>query len=156
MNTFLCVVKSVEGATCTVERVIDDMEIKGVLLSTEIDGSTGIVITPTVESYVLCTRIDSTKWFVCQTSKIEKIALNFSDKIVINDGSNGLAKVDKVADKLNALENKVNELIAGLQATVIPLAPSGSYALSANFGNVQALTATTQADIENDKIMIND
>ena len=55
--------------------------------------------------------------------------------------------------KLNNLEQLVNTLLATLQATVIPLAPSGTYPFAPLYAGVDPLTPTVADDVENPHII---
>lgn len=108
-DTFVCTVKSIENATCTVVRVLDDLEIPGVRLNCHSTENSGIVITPKVDSYVLVTSIDGHSHFVSQCSEVEKITINCNTKITINDGKNdGIIKIKELTQKLNNLVNTFN------------------------------------------------
>lgn len=108
-QTCVAIVKSVDGATCTVERVFDGMEITDVRLNCSSTENSGIVITPKEESHVLITSIDGRYWFVSQFSSIDGITIDSESPIVINGGSNhGLIQIDKLTQKLNELVNAFN------------------------------------------------
>ncbi len=108
-DTFVCKVKSVENATCTVVRVLDDLEIPGVRLNCHSTENSGIVVTPKVDSYVLVTSIDGHSHFVSQCSEVEKITINCNTKITINDGKNdGIIKIKELTEKLNAFVDTFN------------------------------------------------
>mgnify|MGYP003294270969 CR=1 FL=1 len=109
--TYLAAVTDVseQEAVCTVKRVLDDMEITDVKLNAAITNNEGIVIRPEKDSYVLVTSIDGMNWFVSQWSKIEKISIDCTDKIVINGGDNaGIIKINELTQKLNELVDKFN------------------------------------------------
>ena len=108
-ETFVCEVKSVDGATCTVTRVLDGLEIADVRLNCHITENEGIVVTPKINSFVLVTNIDGRQHFVSQCSKVEKITINCDTKIVINDGKNdGIIKIKELTEKLNAFVDTFN------------------------------------------------
>ncbi len=108
-DTFVCTVKSVEGATCTVVRVLDNLEIPDVRLNCHSTENSGIVVTPKVDSYVLVTSIDGHSHFVSQCSEVKKITINCNTKITINDGKNdGIIKIKELTEKLNAFVDTFN------------------------------------------------
>ena len=123
-DTFAAKVTAVSDATCTVERILDDKEIKNVRLNATIKADDGLVIAPKVGSVVLITNIDGDKCFVSQFSEIEKVTLNVADKvelkvagkvtldadtIEINGGGNhGLIMIEELTNKLNALVSDFN------------------------------------------------
>ena len=103
-DTFVCTVKSIENATCTVVRVLDDLEIPGVRLNCHSTKDSGIVITPKKDSYVLVTSIDGLSFFVSQCSEVEKITIDCNGDIIINGGNNdGIIKIKELTNKLNTI-----------------------------------------------------
>lgn len=124
----LASVVSVEGETCTVMMLDSETEISGVRI--QIDPSSGILYTPSVGSNVLLARISDFDFGVLMFSELESIKFL--------DGSfGGVVKVIDLVDKLNAIENKINALIAW-GVTVSPA-----------FSPATPLTPTIRADIEN-------
>ncbi len=108
-DTFVCTVKSVDGATCTVTRGLDGLEIADVRLNCHIAENEGIVVTPKVNSFVLVTNIDGRQHFVSQCSEVEKITIDCNGDIIINGGNNdGIIKIKELTNKLNALVQKFN------------------------------------------------
>ena len=102
-DTYACTVTAVDGATCTIERILDDKEIKNVRLNATIKTSDGLVIVPKIGSVVLVTNIDGDKYFVSQFSEIEKITLNVADKVSIKNPSYSLA--DAFKELISAIGN---------------------------------------------------
>lgn len=161
---FPATVDAVDGRTCTVIPVgmPDDAKLENVRLSADINGSAGLVVTPVEGSVVLVGRISAADHVVLVCSEIEKVELISGDatlemadgEITMNGGGNGgLVIVAELVSKLNALEEKVNELLQTLQGVVIQLAPSGTYPLATDFAAVMPIQPVTQpADIENDKV----
>lgn len=153
-DTFVCTVKSVEGATCTVVRVLDELEISGVRLNCHSTENSGIVVTPKVDSYVLVTSIDGRQHFVSQCSEVEKITINCDTKIIINDGNNGgLINIEKLTQKLKTIETDINSLKNKITAW-IPVAQDGGAALKGVVetwaGDLLAITQTS--DYEDTKV----
>ncbi|MBR3945859.1 MAG: hypothetical protein IKJ56_02010 [Bacteroidales bacterium] len=110
-DTFVCTVKSVEGATCTVVRVLDNLEIPGVRLNCHSTENSGIVVTPKVDSYVLVTSIDGLSFFVSQCSEVEKITIDCNGDIVINGGDNkGIVKIQELKDNLDSLKSYIEAM----------------------------------------------
>ena len=110
------------------------------------DYKDGFKLIPKDNSKVLVSLINNTTGFISMVSEVDEIHLN---------GTNydGLVKVKDITDKLNALENKVNDLINILKTTTIPLAPSGTYPFAPLYANVNVLTPTQQTEIENKTIL---
>lgn len=110
-DTFVCTVKSVEGATCTVVRVLDNLEIPDVRLNCHSTENSGIVVTPKVDSYVLVTSIDGHSHFVSQCSEVEKITIDCNGDIVINGGDNkGIVKIQELKDNLDSLKSYIEAM----------------------------------------------
>lgn len=101
-QTFVAKVTKVDGATCTVQRLFDDMELDEVRLNCHSTENEGVVIVPETGSMVLITSIDGRCWFVSQCSKVEKITIDANDKIIFNGGNNnGLVKIEELKRNLN-------------------------------------------------------
>lgn len=134
-DTFVCKVKSVEEATCTVERVLDELEISEVRLNCHSTKDSGIVVTPKVDSFVLVTSIDGHSHFVSQCSEVEKITIDCNGDIIINGGNNdGIIKIKELTNKLNALVQKFNTHThpATLGETPVTVSPTTSQASNFN------------------------
>jgi len=108
-QTFVAKVTKVDGATCTVQRLFDDMELDEVRLNCHSTENEGVVIVPETGSMVLITSIDGRCWFVSQCSSIDKITIDASGEITFNGGDNkGLIKIEELTQKLNELVNTFN------------------------------------------------
>ena len=161
---FAATVKTVDGRTCTVVPVgsPDEVLIENVRLNADIAGSAGMVITPLADTVVLVGRLSATDHVVVMCSEIEKIEITDGDAtvliaegaITLNGGENGgLVIIAELVTKLNALEEKVNEILQTLQGVVVPLAPSGAYPLAKDFAAVTPLQPVTKVgDLENEKV----
>lgn len=153
-QTCVAIVKSVDGATCTVERVFDGMEITDVRLNCSSTENSGIVITPKQDSHVLITSIDGRYWFVSQFSSIDGITIDSESPIVINGGSNhGLVKIEELTQKLNAIEKDINTLKSVFSAWT-PVAQDGGAALKSDAQTwaSQQLQITQQSDYEDTNV----
>lgn len=149
-TTYLATVTDVseQEAVCSVKRVFDDMEITDVKLNAAITNNEGIVIRPEKDSYVLVTSIDGMNWFVSQWSKIEKISIDCTDKIVINGGDNaGIIKINELTQKLNELVEKFN-------THTHPVETSGTAAAQTGIANPTTTRAFAfnKSDYEDTKI----
>ena len=70
-----------------------------------------------------------------------------------NGGNNdGMVLINALTTKINNLETLVNNILAVLKATVIPLAPSGTYPFASLYAAYSALSPTHKSDIENTQI----
>lgn len=130
--------------------LVDVKDLNGTLYpdvrKTATKGKIGIKITPTPLSYVLVSRIsNSDDLFVELYSEIESIE-------IMGGTNGGMVKVADLVQKLNALENEVNNLKTAI-STWVPVASDGGAALKAAlttwFG--QSLTLTVSNDLANIK-----
>ena len=141
------VVKSRDIAklTCIVE-LLDETEIPEVRLKAAIEDVTitdGLVQIPKVDSTVLIGMIgnDPNTWTVLMYSKV--------DEVVLFNGSNGgLPKIVPLVSKINAIENKVNDLISHIN-THSHAAHGSPPTVSYSGGN---LMTTMRSDLENTKV----
>jgi len=138
----VCTVDSVDlvNLTCYCIPINDDADITEVRLMANIDN--GFLLVPEVDSIVVVSFLSDSSAYVSLVSKVSEIQLN---------GTNydGLVKVQELTDKLNNLENKLNDLITACSSQVVTLAPSGTFPLASFFTSVTPLTPTQQTDIEN-------
>ncbi|MFD0997677.1 hypothetical protein ACFQ21_00095 [Ohtaekwangia kribbensis] len=95
-----------EGLSCDVQ-LADETDIPDVRLKAALDNITdGIVELPKVNSTVLVCLIGNDK----QTRFV--IACSEVDKVVMFDGTNGgVVKIQPLVDRMNAIEDKLNDLI---------------------------------------------
>jgi hypothetical protein len=85
--------------------------------------------------------------------KSKKIHAKADDLFQFGNGDNaGLVKVAELTQKLNNLEQKVNELLTTLSAITITLAPTGTVPFAPFFSSVTQLTQTQKTDLENEKV----
>lgn len=141
----ICTVKEVKGELVDLTPIDGDADILGVKLIAG-TSKTPFLITPTKDSVVVATFLSKDTAFVSIYSEIESIQIR-------GDQFGGVVKVEELVKKINALENKVNDLLTALKAIVVPLAPSGTYPLAPSLLTVTPITPTTKAsDLENDKI----
>lgn len=146
---FTAEVTSVSGDLCNVK--IGDFELSEIRLNAIENGSkNGILIKPAIGSKITVLDMSNGKFRDLQAigfSEVESI-------IIMNGGNGGLVRSEIVYNKINALENQVNDILNKLKAVVIPLAPSGTYALSVDFGAMLPLSPVTgKTDFENDKVV---
>jgi len=144
IQSTLCKVVSVDGLLCDCSPVNGNADILEVRLNAS--GLNGFVITPKVGSYVMVTRFERFEAFISSFSDVDKIAFN-------GGANDGLVLVNKLIDKLNALENKVNSIISTFNTHVHAGVIIGSD-LSAVTPTLVAgaLTPTIKSDIENANI----
>lgn len=138
---------------CNVESV--DIQ-KRIALVTTISGSTsfefevnlqtsvsdGLIIVPKVDSDVVVLFSKNTNPLIIQYSDIDEYILNGVD-------FGGMVKVIELTEKINNLENKLNDLITACSNQIVTLAPSGTFPLAPYFTSVTPLIQTQQSEIEN-------
>ncbi len=153
---FTAQIKSVDGDKCTID--IDGLQLTDVRLRAVVNGENSkILITPKIDSYVLVADVSGgklTELVVVQFSEIDKIEIDCETEIIINGGDNaGLVKIKELTDKLNVIENDINNLKAVFSAW-LPVVQDGGKSLKMALGTWYGsqLTQTQQSDIENDKI----
>ena len=164
-------VESVDGETCTV--TVGDLKLTDVRLRSVVNGEDSkLLITPKKDSYV--TLIDLSgelrETEVIGYSEIEAIDIETESDINIKckgdtnidcdgtvtfngGGNHGLAKVESVTQKLNALENDIN-LLKQIFTAWMPIVYDGGASLKTATATwaAQSLSATRREDIENDKV----
>jgi hypothetical protein len=154
----LCIVKSIDEA----EGVCECEPLNGgapyfarlrALLQAE-DKSPLIV--PVKDSVVIVATFNknSAEAFVIGYTDVEKVKIltNKGDVWLNGDNYGGLAKVKELVDKMNALENTVNDLIVACKSQSVALAPTGVFALAPFFASVNPLVPTQKKEIENPKV----
>lgn len=154
-------VNSVDISTrsCTVTTVSSDaaITIEGVLLMAAVDD--GVLLIPTVDSTVMISFGTYTPAFITLYSQIDKVILVAGkasidiadDKIVFNDGTfGGIVKVQELVEKLNNLENLVNDFIEKYNSHTHPV--SGGSTLMPMIPETGTLTPTMKSDIENTNV----
>jgi len=138
-DAFVGTVTSVNGNLVTVRSLFGQSVYSNIRLQA-IDGN-GIILTPAVGSFVIVGKLGKRTGYIAMASDL--------DSIQFLDGSyGGLIKIQELVDKLNTVEDKVNDLITYINTHVHPSTgtpPSPLYAGG-------SLTNTTVNDIENDLI----
>lgn len=140
------------SGTCTVEAISGNAstEIQNVEFQTVV--SDGVLIIPRVDSEVKVLFSKYTDPFVVQYSEVEKMYLS-ADLVQFNDGQlGGMVKVISLTDKLNAIENKVNSIIASFNSHVHTSGGAGSPTTTPTSPISGTLTPTNRTDIENTTI----
>ena len=160
-----CTVQSVSEANrtcvCMPQGGSMQAQISDVLLMACVDD--GILYLPNVGSTVLVMLSKFTQPSVVMFSSLDKILYTVGDSqlqvidgtIQLNDGSlGGLPKIATLTQKLNNIENLLNELIAKYNAHTHILSLSTGTGTAAPTVTTQAnpLTPTQQSDIENTAI----
>ena len=145
----VCTIDSVDltTLTCYCVPLNDDADIINVRLMANIDN--GFLLIPEVNSIVVVSFLSDDSAYVSLVSKVSEVQLN-------GKNFDGLVKVQELTDKLNALENKVNDLITACSSQIVTLAPSGTFPLASFFTSVTPLIPTQQLEIENTTILQGD
>jgi len=156
-------VSKVGETTCDVERedapTLYDVRLNAI----DDDLQTYATVYPAVGSSVLVGIIEclKTEAVLLRCSEVAKVKIKIGDQtlimdkdgMVFNGGTKGLAKVDKLTEKINALESDINNLKTAF-ATWVTVPSDGGAALklitTTWFGS--ALAVTTQAQLEDIKI----
>ncbi len=153
----VCTVNSVDmdAQTCDCTPITgdSDAEIPNIQLSAEPDDM-GFILFPEVGSTVIVGMSQKNIPFILMYSAIDTAYLITDTLTRFNDGSyGGLVKVIELTNKINALENLVNNILNTLKTTTIPLAPSGTYPFAPLYASLSDITPITQrGDIENTTI----
>ena len=150
-------VESVGDETCSV-KIADRIVINDVRLNASADGNAdNILIKPKVDSMVLMADLSGGELrslVVISFSALDSMTVKFEGDVVINGGENeGLVKVVELTEKLNAIENDINNL-KSIFSSWVPVVYDGGASLKAAAASwaVQSLQTTSKEDIENPKI----
>lgn len=145
----VCKVDSVDSAKLTAY-CIPIEKGKADLASVRLTSDTnkkGFIQFPKVGSMVIVSFLNNDAGYIADCTEVDKIWLNA-------DGYGGLVQIQPLVNKINALENMVNNLLTTLKTTVIPLAPSGTYPfapLYTAYNNIAPITA--KSDLENTTVL---
>lgn len=150
-------VESVGDETCSV-KIADRIVINDVRLNASADGNAdNILIKPKVGSMVMMADLSGGELrslVVISFSALDSMTVKFEGDVVINGGENeGLVKVVELTEKLNAIENDINNL-KSIFSSWVPVVYDGGASLKAAAASwaVQSLQTTSKEDIENPKI----
>jgi hypothetical protein len=152
----LCTVDSINETERTIEctPVDDSAKLISVDLQAQQENTAGLLIVPKLGSKVLVGYLDKNNAAVLLYTDIDKIILDVENTIVINGGENyGLVKVEKVTEKLNAIEQDINTLKTLISGWT-PVAQDGGAALKTVLSSwsAQQLQQTGKEELENNKI----
>lgn len=165
VQMILCTVESVneQENTCDVIQISGDAEVSIPNVRLQADVSDGILYLPAIDSTVIVVISDYVTPFVAQYSEIDQILYDVGDstievregKITLNSGLfGGLIKIVQMVQRMNIIENKVNEIIAAYNLHTHPVT-GGATGLPVSL-ITGTLTPTVRTDIENDKIVHGD
>lgn len=163
IKVFPVTVKEVHDDTCAIDVVTaEGMEIFNVKLKALITEKYGHVIYPVIDTTVLISQIGEDNDFVVlhcdQVSyiywKVGDMTMELTEEgFTFNEGVNkGMVKLPELVQKLNTIENKVNELITWSSTHTHTGVMTGGGSSGPAVGIVGSITPTQESDIENDKI----
>jgi hypothetical protein len=166
LQTFVASVQEVDEEQATITALpVGGPELTDVRLRAAIDGAEdGVILFPEVGSTVLVGIIgnDPDTAFVCRCSVVQKAKLKIGDStleistegFLMNGGSlGGLINIADLVEKVNAIENKVNDLIGKFNSHTHPgVTKGGDVTLVTPTLVSGTLTQTLQADLEDTKI----
>lgn len=126
--TVLASVKSVDTAkrTCSIDD--DGVVMYGVRLQPITQGSAGITVYPKVGAQVLCAKIEEgDDYMLLHASDIDKVEVVVKDKslvldkngVVVNDGSIGCVKADRMVEWMTKVYNDLQTLISLLSSSAV-------------------------------------
>lgn len=141
-------VVSVEDDSCEVEPSDDSLpNLPIVRLRSILDGSTsGFYGVPSVGAEVLVLMISKNEAFLLSSNSYSGIVLR-------TDGHGGLVKVEGLLERLNAIENKLNELLNAVKShTHSPVPPNGTAPPSLGLADLTPVDNTTREEIENEAV----
>lgn len=144
-NLIICTVVSVDGVTCVCQPLDEDeAEINARLASENSDSL--FLLTPSIDSIVGLIPFDdsdASEYLVVLYSAIESIKLR-------GDQFGGLIKIEELVDKINTIEDKVNDIINAYNAHTHP--ETGSTTSPTTSLIVGTITNTTVNDLENENV----
>lgn len=151
--SLVCNVDSVDltDRTCVCTPVNGGAELQDVRIQASIGSSIGLFIEPEVDSKVVVSFLSREIAYISLYSEIKNVHLNFTEKVIFNDGNNGaMVKIGDLVTQLNDIENKVNDIIAVYNGhTHVETGASTNPTLSLVTG---FLPLTTVTDIDNPEI----
>ena len=126
------------------------------------DDALGVVAVPAVGAQVICAMTSPHSGVMLFATKVDKYAVRVSDSMtlegstdgwVINGGNfGGLIKIEKLVDRLNTLEDRVNKMLVWLQTHVhvsaAPGSPTTPPSLPPDMFAAAPLVPTQQAQLE--------
>ena len=142
-ESILCNVSNIDTTKmlCTCIPINGDADFEEVRLNANYQK--GFVLVPKNNSVVVVSQISNEVAYISMVSEVDQIYL-------AGDDNGGLVKVSELVDKINRVENQVNNILNVLKTTVIPLAPSGTYPFAPLYASILDITPLTQVnDLEN-------
>lgn len=156
VSIFVCNVDSVNEAArtcdCTAISGDADTQIPGVQLMAEVND--GMLLIPAIDSTVIVALSTRNTAFVLMYSDLDKVKIITATLTQFNDGSfEGLVTVSSLTEKLNNLEDLVNDLISKYNTHIHTGVTTGAGSSGTTpQTEPDSLTPTTQSEIENTRI----
>ncbi|MBD5137135.1 MAG: hypothetical protein HDT39_14465 [Lachnospiraceae bacterium] len=162
----VCTVDAVDKSARTVDcsPINESAPLLGVNLQANQEGECGVCLFPEIGSYVVVGFVaDGAAGVVLLTEKIESAEIVIGDTSVVIDGNGicfngglfgGLVKVADLTERLNIIENDINELKTIFSTGWNPMAQDGGAALKTAAASWYSyrLTPTQRNDYENEKV----
>lgn len=142
-----------EARTCDLEPIEDEAPRAGINLQSAQGGTTGMVVIPKEDSFIVVSFFDSTTGFVSLTSEVEKILID-TDLVEYNGGDNGgLVNIEDLVTEMNKAQNDLNSLKTAISGW-IPVANDGGAALKVALGSFfgTQLVLTTRKAMEDENV----
>jgi hypothetical protein len=139
--------------SCIITPINGDSERK-MRLQASLNIAEGLYIKPVDGSKVMFVYLNSETGVITCFSHIDSINLDVQNNITINGGNlGGLMKITESVDKLNIIEDSLNDLKNAISAWT-PVPSDGGAALKTSLTTwlAQVITNTTVSDLENQKI----
>ena len=131
--------------TCEVETLSDEMIIPGCRLQAAIEQTSGLLLVPVVNSFVIVTWLNKNSAFVSLCSDVEEIQLN-------GDQYGGMVIYDKLKEQIDKNTNFLNQL-KQLFDSWTPVAQDGGAALKASWSTISPQLQTADlSNITNDTV----
>lgn len=137
---------------CTAIDGHTEYELPGVRLMAVVDD--GILFEPVIGSTVKVIFSQNIEPFVCQYSEVENITLHANTKIQFNDGTfGGLVQINPLIEKINNLENDLNNLKSLFASwSIIPSDGGAALKTITTKWSTEQIKNTVLVDLENTKI----
>jgi len=136
------------------------------LRAADADSGMGVIAVPAVGAQVICAMDSAHSGIMLYATKVDKYSIRLSDSIaiegsnsgwVINGGNNGgVVLVEKLVDKLNKLERRVNDLLLWMKTHVhtssAPGAPTTTPILPTGMLAAVPLIPSQKVELSNEKL----
>lgn len=145
-----------DNMTCSVELIGGQTlaTMNSVQLMARVDD--GFLCVPAIDSTVIVIWSKRTEPAVVMYSQLQDVFVSADDKVTLqSDTYGGMVKVQDLVTKLNAVENKLNDMIS-IYNSHVHTDPQGGVTTSPLQPITGNITPTVRADIENTKVVHGD